>query len=483
MTRFVRKAWAPALLAAVFLGCSSAHANGLIQAYQDALGSDTTLQQAKAARDAAVQARPIAVSAFLPQLSASAGYDREKYRYASDDEGTPDDPSDPTVDSGSDTIYSGHRSTWELDVSQTLWSFESFHALQKANYDVAAAEATYRAAQQDLMLRVAEAYFNVLAAQDTLSANRDERSAYGALLDQAEKRLSTGLGARIGVEEAKAFYELTAQSVIDSETAVMDAERALVQIRGGDGQVTPLAGDIPLQSPQPDTVDQWVKTAQDNNFQIRAAELNTHAADRQLAATRAGRLPKISLQGSLGNNNLSPELGSDYRADSIGVNVTWPIFSGGLVRAQARSAAANLDASQASLEAVRRQVDRDTRDAFRGVVAGINRIRANQLAVDANKTALEASRNGVEVGTRTEFDLLNAQTNYYSALRSYYQSRYDYLTERLRLKAEAGGLVEADLQDVDALLQPPALSGGAATEGVRGLSADTSKPAPSVNFY
>ena len=434
-----------------------AQAEGLMQAYRQALTQDMTLVAALEARNAAIEARPQAVSNFLPQLNANAGYAREHYHYESDAAGVPDDPSDPEPDAADDVRLSGSRREWSLSLTQTLWSFEAFHQLQSASLDVASAEASYRAAQQDLMLRVAQAYFEVLAASDALFANQAERESYATLVDQAQKRLSTGLGARIGVDEARAFYELTAQSVIDSETALMDAQRALAQITGTlDLVVTPLAEEIPLRRPDPESADDWAQAASRSNYSVLAASLDADSAERTVAATRAQHLPSLQLQGTLGHTALSPQLGSDYRADSLGVYVDWPIFSGGLVRSRVREASALQRGAEASLESARRDVDRQARLAYRGVIAGIHKLQSNQRAVNANRTALDASRSGVEVGTRTEFDLLNAQNNYYAALRSYYQSRYDYLTNLLRLKALAGRLVEADLVAIDALLDADA---------------------------
>lgn len=447
--------WGIALMLA--MGPMTASATGLLEVYERALGRDTGLQAARARRDAAVESRPQALAAFLPQLNASAGLGREHYRYESDDNGVQDDPSDPQPDTSADVRLSGSRREWTLSLSQTLWSFEAFHRLQQAHAEVASAESTFRAAQQDLMLRVAQAYFDVLAANDTLSANRAEREAYGKLLDQAEKRLSTGLGARIGVDEARAFHELSAQRVIDAETALLDARRALAQITGSDPEaLAPLAATLPLRRPDPDSADQWAYAALHGNFELRAAGLQAEAAQDAVSVARAGRLPRLSAQAQMGDTALSPALGSDYRADNVGVYLDWPIFSGGLVRSRVRAASAEQRGAEATLEGLRREIERRTRLAFRGVVAGIGKIRANRLAVEANGRALEASRNGVEVGTRTEFDLLNAQTNYYAALRSDYQARYDYLTNWLTLKALAGRLIEDDLAVIDGMLGPDA---------------------------
>ena len=165
-----------------------------------------------------------------------------------------------------------------------------------------------------------------------------------------------------------------------------------------------------------------------------------------------GLVDELRVGGALGAVGVERVGGGEQRIDRIGVVAEWPLFQGGLVRAQSREAGARLRGAQAQREASLRALERDTLAAFRGVTAGIRIIRAARSAVDANRIALDASRNGVEAGTRTEFDLLNAQNNYYRALRAAYQSRYDYLRNTLRLKAQAGRLSETDLAAIDALL-------------------------------
>lgn len=437
------------LMTGLALG-GTAQAHGLLDAYRAALQRDPQFAAAQAARDAAVEAQPQAWAALLPQLEATAAVGRERYRFE-DAAPISSDPTQPQPDAA-DARLSATRRRYGLDLRQTLWSVEAFQRLRAANAEAARAEAEYREAQQALMLRVAESYFGALAAADTLDAGRGERAAYGALVEQAQKRLQTGLGARIGVEEAQAFHSLTEQSVIDAELALLDAQRGLQQLTGSLPALTPLRAEIPLVAPQPASAEDWLVAARDGNYAVQAAALRSEAAERSVAAARGRYLPTVSLQGSLGKTELVPELGGDQRLDSIGVVASWPLFQGGQLRSQRREASALLRQAQAEAEGRKRQAERDTLAAFRGVVAGIRGIQAAQRAVAANRTAVEASQNGVEAGTRTEFDLLNAQNNYYAALRAYYRSRYDYLNNTLRLKAQAGRLTLAELQAVDALL-------------------------------
>ncbi|HEY1076267.1 MAG TPA: TolC family outer membrane protein [Fontimonas sp.] len=447
LTRPLSAALAAALLLAPVAG---AQAGRLLDALQAAQLNDPQFRNAVARHDASVEAAPLARAALLPSLIASAAADRERYQL-SDNDNLIVDPTDPQP-AADRANFSATRNTYALDLRQTLWDLEAFQRLRAANLQKAEAQATLRAAEQQLMLRVAEAYFGVLAAADALSANRAERDAYAGLVDQAQKRLRTGLGARIGVEEAQAFYSLTAQAVSDAELQLFDAQRALQQLTGSALPVAALRDSIPLLAPQPADAGAWLSAARDDNYSVQAAQLRMQALQRQSAAEAARHGPNVSLRGSLGRSDAPALLGGDQRVDSIGVVAEWPIFQGGLVTAQHREAQALVRAAQADYAAERSTAERETLAAFRGVLAGMRNIQAARRAVDANQTALTASRNGVEAATRTEFDLLNAQNNYYAALRAYFQSRYDYLRNGLRLKAQAGRLSAADLAAIDALL-------------------------------
>lgn len=436
-------------LAVVMAATGPAQANSLIEAYRAAQQHDAVLQAALEVRNAAVETRPQAWSLLLPSVTASAGTARERYQLDGGNAAV-SDPTDPQASEAS--RFSATRTTYGLDLKQTLWSVESFQKLRQSSLAVAQAEAEYRDAHQALILRVAEAYFGVLAAADHLDANRSERAAYAALVDQAQKRLQTGLGARIGVDEAQSFYSLTAQAVSDSELALLDAQRALLQITREPTAIVPLREEIPLAPPQPASADEWLAAARQNNYAVQAAQLKKEVAVRGVSVVDGRWWPTVSLQGSIGKTQVPDVLGGDQRIDSIGVYAEWPIFSGGQTLSQRREASARLRGASADYDGRVRLAERDTLAAFRGVLVGIRNIRSGQLAVQANRTAVEASQNGVEAGTRTEFDLLNAQTHYYSALRTYYQSRYDYLNNTLRLKAQAGSLGESDLAAVDAVL-------------------------------
>ena len=441
-------------LLAMVLAIRSANANDLKDLYELALTRDASLQAAGFQRDAAIEARPQALAQWLPQVSASASATRERLGF--------DALGQPTGSQAADCVLSavagvqhcyGTARGLGLNMSQTLWSFQAFSQLKEANFQAAAAEASFRGAQQNLLLRVAQAYFAILSASDQLATNRAERDAFGTLLNQAKAREQTGVGPRSDVAQAQAFYDATEQSVIDAQNTLDDANLALSEIVGQHAaEIAPLRQEIPLTSPDPASADEWVTSARRENFDVRTAELKMEAASRDISAQRGRALPTLSLAGSSSKVKQDDVLGGNQTLDTVGVSFSWPLFQGGAVASAVRQSRALYRQAQAAYDAAQRDTERQTRAAFRGIVSGIQRIGAARRAVDSGHEAVEASRRNVEFGTGTEFDLLNAQNNYYAALRAYRQSRYDYLTNVLTLKQQAGRLIERDLTAIDELL-------------------------------
>jgi outer membrane protein len=431
----------------------AAAANDLKQFYELALTRDTTLQAAHFQRDALVEARPQAIAQWLPQIAANVSATREKVGFDSGAAlGT--EAADCAISSTANTQHCyGTAHSLGLNLSQTLWSFQSFSQLKEANFQVAAAEANFQGAQQSLLLRVAQAYFGILSAADQLATNVAEREAFSTLLNQAKSREQTGVGPRSDVDQAQAFYDATEQPVIDARNALDDANLALSQIIGQHvDTVAPLREDIPLTSPEPATADEWVATARQDNFDVRTAQLNMEAASRDISVQRGRGLPTISLTGSGSKVTQDEVLGGNETLNTVGVSFNWPLFSGGAIASAVRQSRALFREAQANYEAAKRNTETQTRAAFRGIVTGIHRIGAARRSVDSGERAVEAMRRNVEFGTGNEFELLDAQNNYYAARRAFAQARYDYLTNVLTLKQQAGSLTEQDLVAIDNLL-------------------------------
>ncbi len=430
-----------------------AHANDLKQYYELALTRDTTLQAAHFQRDALIEARPQAIAQWLPQVSANALAERERVGFNLGP-ALGSQAADCAISStaSSQRCY-GTAHSLGLNMSQTLWSFQSFSQLKEANFQVAAAEASYQGAQQNLLLRVAQAYFQILSAADQLATNVAEREAFSTLLNQAKSRQQTGVGPRSDVDQAQAFYDATEQGVIDARNALDDAYLSLTVIVGQHVEsVAPLREDIPLLSPEPASADDWVSSARQDNFDVRTAQLNMEAASRDISVQRGRGLPTIFLTASGSKITQDVVLGGNQNLDTVSVAFNWPLFQGGAIASAMRQSRALFRQSQTAYESAQRDTERQTRAAFRGIVTGIQRIGASRRAVDSSQLAVEAMRRNVEFGTGTEFELLNAQNNYYTARRAYSQARYDYLTSVLTLKQQAGRLTEQDLISIDNLL-------------------------------
>src|ERR1700734_2124334 len=440
-------------LIAMVLAAKLANANDLKELYELALTPGAPLQAAGFQRDAGIEARPQALAQWLPQLAAApaAGGERGGV-HGSQSTGTQAADCALAAAAGTQHCY-GTVHSLGLNMSQTLWSFQAFSQLKEANFQAAAAEAGFRSAQQNLLLRVAQAYFAILSAADQLATNRAERDAFGTMLNQARTREQTGVGPRSDVEQAQAFYHATEQSVIDAQNALDDANLALTEIVGPhSAAIAPLRQDIPLSSPEPVSAEEWVASARRDNFDVRTAELKMEAAERDISAQRGRALPTFLLTGTASKLTQDEVLGGNQTLDTVGVSFSWPLFQGGAIASAVRQSRALYREAQASYDSSQRDTERQTRAAFRSIVSGIQRIGAAHRAVDSGQGAVEASRRNVEFGTGTEFDLLNAQNNYYSAVRAYSQTRYDYLTNVLILKQQAGRLSEHDLLAIDDLL-------------------------------
>ena len=435
------------------LTANLAAANDLKQYYDLALTRDTTLQAAQFQRDSLIEARPQAIAQWLPQVAANAGATRARAGY---DQGTVigSQSADCGISAAAGTQYCyGTIHTLGLNMSQTLWSFQSFSQLKEANFQVAAAEASYQGAQESLVLRVAVAYFGILSAADQLATNRAEREAFAKLLNQAKAREQTGVGPRSDVEQAQAFFDATEQSVIDAQNSLDDANLVMAEIIGQPvATVAPLREEIPLVSPDPASADDWVSSARQDNFDVRTAALKMEAASSDISVQRGRALPTISLTAAGSKITENQVLGGNQVLDTVGVGFSWPLFQGGAVASAVRQSRALYREAQATLEAAKRDTERNTRAAYRGIVSGIQRIAAAHRAVESGALAVEAMRRNVEFGTGTEFELLDAQNNYYTERRAYSQTRYDYLTNVLTLKQQAGRLTELDLIAIDDLL-------------------------------
>ncbi|HWU67405.1 MAG TPA: TolC family outer membrane protein [Stenotrophobium sp.] len=416
-----------------------ASANELLRVYDLARQNDTTLQASAAQRDSALEAEPQARAALLPQISAGYQRGREHANSHYTSFGTHTD----------DYLNDGLQVT----LNQAIFDGHAFEQLRQADDLDALAVANYNAAEQGLVLRVAQAYFNVLSAADQLRASQALSKSLESQLEQAKQSFQVGLAAITDMQSAQAGYDTAAAQVIADQQALDSARYALTQITNTpDVKIATLQDDIPLPSPDPANADAWVAAAKQHNFDLLGAELQAAAAKKGIRAAWARHLPTLGFQAQYTDGEQGGPLGAKQRTSTALFQISLPIFSGGATQSGVRQAEYNYDQQQALLEGERRAVESQTRIAFLGVLSGAARVKALKQAVLSNKTSVEASETGMQVGTRTIVDVLTAQQLLYSAQRDYLQSRYAYLISVLSLKADAGRLTERDLADVDKLL-------------------------------
>lgn len=436
--RFLKSVVVLALLAP-----SLASANELLRVYDLALQNDAQLQAAVGARQSVLETVPQARGGLLPQINGFGSTKEGDSTFTFN--GVAEDSDDE------ETILG-------LSLRQAVFDAAAWNRWQQADANAAAAEATYQIAQQTLALRVTEAYFNVLAAADSVRFADAEKSAVERQLELAKRRFEVGLSAITDVQEAQARYDLTVAQMIEAEQAFDVAKLALTEITGApQAQVVPLQAEIPLLGPNPDDVNEWVKAASEGNLEIRVALAQAEAAREGVDLSRTGHYPTLNFvtdKQVFESTSVTLVGPAEQERDSLayGFELNVPIFAGGATQAAVNSAKGVHQQRVAELEARRRAVERTTRSAYQGVIAGVSRVKALKQAVLSNTTALEASEVGLEVGARTAVDVLNAQRELYRAQRDYARSRYDYLLNILRLKSAAGQLGKKDLGEIDGLL-------------------------------
>jgi outer membrane protein len=449
---------------------SAAPAKDLVGVYEDALKSDPQLRQADANRLASREARPQAWAALLPQISGTLSRTQDKQDGSeaegligtgSGPGGTPTGPIQPVGGSNASVPFLVNTTarTWSLNLQENLFSWSNWMALKQAEKQVAQAEATYLAAQQNLILRVAQAYFNVLSALDGLEANQASLEAISRQLDQANKRFEVGLIAITDVQEAKAARDTAAAAVIAAKRTLATAGDQLSEITGQKYDSLNKPGDdMPLNTPQPANEDQWVTVSLDQNVSLLSNRLAADVARENVRVAFGGHLPTLDLVASKsrttsdGNETVASSpfsLNSGVNDRQYTLQVTVPLFSGGLTQSKVRQAQYQWIAAKEGVVQSLRATERQARDAYLGVISGIARVQALRQALESSQTALKATEAGYEVGTRTAVDVLNSRRILVQAQTDYAVSRYDYIVSVVQLRLAAGNLSRNDVVEVN----------------------------------
>ncbi|MGH8272121.1 MAG: TolC family outer membrane protein [Gammaproteobacteria bacterium] len=473
------------LLVACALGIAApaAHAADLWQVWQLATQNDPAFRQAMANRNASQEAKPAAWANLFPSIDLNAS--RTWNNSHGDRLSFFGSQVVPVQSSSND-----RNDQWGATLTQTLFNWQQFKAIQGADYTVAQAQADYETAMQNLIVSVAQAYFNVLNAQDLLNSDLGNQRALNKQYQQTEQQYKVGLIAVIGVRQAEAAYDQARAQVIADRQALAQAREALRAITGEYLPDLKAPGrDLPLTPPNPADVKSWVRKAFADNPTLASAQFAQKIADNQVSQQQAGYLPNLNLvlqhtrlYGTGHSSYFVPGQGVTNTPDNshnydnqIGLQLQWNIFNGGGTHAAAKQARYQADAAMAAEIAQRRTVEQNVRNAYLAVLSGIAQVQATKQAVAASEISLKATAEGLKVGTQTTLDVLTSRKDLLAAQKTFFTSRYTYLVSVLQLEQAAGTLTPDDVKRLNNWLQAP---GSATAPAAMSAGAPETVPAP-----
>ncbi|NGO00183.1 outer membrane channel protein TolC [Grimontia sp. S25] len=432
------------LFIGVALGTAAplASADDLIQVYEQAKQSDPQLLQAAATKDAAFAAVDTNRGTLLPQINLNAGYNLSRYSTNSQT-----GPFDTNI------LSAG------VDLSQELFEQNSWITLDIAEITARQADAVYAAEQQGLILRVSQAYFNVLRAIDDLIFVRAEKAAVGRQLEQTKQRFEVGLSAITDVHDAQAQFDSVLAQEILSENQVSNSYEELREITGTRHADLYVLNTRTFSATRPQqTADELVKQAEEGNLSLLAQRISRDAAKERISLAESGHLPSLTLNAGYDyadTDNKTTGNSSDNNQLTAGINFNMPLYTGGTITAGVKEAQFNYVAASEQLEGTYRSTVKDVRAFYNNINASIGALRAYEQTVISQRSALEATEAGFEVGTRTIVDVLDATRRLYDANRNLSNARYDYVLSVLQLRQAVGTLSEQDLVDINNGLLPP----------------------------
>tara|TARA_B110000438_G_scaffold86222_1_gene85667 strand:+ start:6322 stop:7731 length:1410 start_codon:yes stop_codon:yes gene_type:complete len=431
----------------------------LLEVYQRALQSDPMIHEAESRRLAALEGETQARSWLLPELSVGSRYSINNFDGSSVEAGAAG--SIASVTSQSKNINTG----WQLQLTQSVFQWDRWVGLKQAGKRSAKAEIDYEIAQQDLIIRVVTRYLDVLAAEDNLVSVNSNKLSIARQLEQAKKRFEVGLIAITAVQESQAAYDQIVAGEINAKRSLATARELLREITGAYLPKLNAPDDtLPLKTPNPEVEAEWIALAMQQNLRLISNRFDEEIARHQISFERTGHYPSLNVVANLGaqdsdtedqiRNSINfPNISTSNQSDSITLQVSIPLYSGGKTSSKVQEAVYLHRASREKLQRVARETERETRDTYLGVTSEISRVKALGQAVKSSKTALEATQAGFEVGTRTIVDVLNSQFALEAANKNHAKSRYDYIANVFRLKKAAGSLRVQDIEEIDVWLK------------------------------
>jgi outer membrane protein len=432
------------LLAAPLL-ISNVYAADLMQVYRDAIDNDPTFSAARSTLDAGREKSPQALAGLLPSLTLSGNtvWNENEIAFR-----------------GGNTLAKPNFNSngYNLSLSQPLFRWQNWVGYDQSKLQVVQAEANFIQARQDLILRVAQAYFDVIYSTENLKAVKANKQAINQQLELAKKSFEVGTATITDTHEAQARFDLASAQEIAAESDLEVRQRILQSITGKEvGFLAPPRKGAELSPPQPSDMKEWVAAAEKDGIAVQVQQAAASIAAREVDKQRAGHYPTLDLVANVGSNKsfASAALGLlDSDSKNVGVQLNIPIFQGGAVNSRTREASANRATAESALEAAKRNAALNARQNYLGVVNGLAQVKALKAAMVSSQSALESNKLGYEVGVRINIDVLNAENQVYVTRRDFAKSVLDTLMSQFRLKAAVGSLGEEDVSAVNALLDP-----------------------------
>ncbi len=423
----------------------------LLNLTRDALLNDPTYASARFAQMANAEAEPQARANLLPNLSAALSESATRVDFRMDS-------------AAYGAIYPSVEKTFNawgpsLNLTMPVYSAPLWDSLDQAKLTVKQGEAQLAQARADLLVRVAQAYFDVLAAQDALTALRENKRAISEQLAQAKREFEVGTKTIVDTHEAKARYDqIDAQEVVARGDLAVKQSALRTLIGREVGELLPLKDPVQLEPPRPNDIEAWAHNAENDNYSVQAARAGTEIARRITKGARDAYLPSVNITGNLqyqrsDNYSIYLPANTNITQSTLGIAVTIPVFTGGAIQSRVREAHARQDRADQDLELARRTASQAARQAYTGVDYGLAQVQALESAEVSTKTQLDSTILGYHVGVRINLDVLNANTQLFNTERDLKKARYDFLVNGLKLKAAAGTLQDEDILTVNALLQ------------------------------
>lgn len=436
-SRYARLCFALALMGGIAPAC----AQDLLQIWQMALQRDPIYGASRASRNADQEKIPQARAQLLPYITADAVAEVDNARRLR----------------GLNNSASQRRALWALTLVQPIVDIGAWGELKRAGYIAKSADVAQAAAYQDLVLRVAQAYFDVLAAQDTLRALQAQKDAVQSQLRAAQQGFELGSTTIADTYEAQARLDLLNASELQAQNVLQVSQDLLAKIiHERPAELAELAPDTILPGPKPNRLTDWTAQSSQANLAVAQADLAAKIVEKQIDIAKSQHYPTLHLQaqtGSASDNSLNNTGGGPRSLDStIGLQLSIPIFTGGEISSVVREQSSRLQQARYQLEDAKRQAVQSTQQYFSGVTSGLAQIEALRAAEKSSLASLKANQTGYEVGVRISIDVLNAQQQLYETQRGLSRARYDTLMNSLRLKASSGILSDQDIIAINQLL-------------------------------